>query len=71
MLKAAILSSSAQAHTCYSKSVVGYALERDLAAADRPLLEALAQVSLTQSLKEVAVSLVRDPAFRTRQEGVP
>jgi len=66
-----ILSDSAQAHTCYAKYVTGYALGRDIIEPDRPLLEALAQVSLAESLKELIVALVRDPAFRTRQEGTP
>jgi len=66
-----IMAESLQAHTCYSKSVVGYALGRDVVEADRPLLESLAQVSLSQSLKEIIVALVRDPAFRTRKGAQP
>jgi hypothetical protein len=66
----AILADSAQAHTCYSKNITAYALRRDLVEDDRPLLEALSQVSLARSLKETIITLVRDPAFRERAEAV-
>ena len=66
-----ILANSTQVHTCYSKHVTSYALGRDLVENDRPLLESLAKVSRAQSLKEVIVALVREPAFRTRKDGQP
>ena len=66
-----IMADSAAAHTCYSKNVTGYALGRDMAESDRPLLEGLGQVSLSHSLRELAVALVRDPAFRSRPEVTP
>jgi hypothetical protein len=58
-------------HTCYSKNVTAYALGRDLVERDRPLLESLADVSQSQSLKDTLLALVRDPAFRLREEGLP
>ena len=61
-----IMAESIAVHTCYSKNVTGYALGRDMAPDDRPLLEALGQVSLSHSLRELALALVRDPAFRSR-----
>jgi hypothetical protein len=65
-----IMADTEQAHTCYSKKVTGYALQRDLVEADRPLLEALSEVSREEeSLTELVISLVRDPAFRLRAEG--
>ena len=65
-----IMADTAQAHTCYAKKVTGYALQRDLVEADRPLLEALSEVSREEeSLTELVLSLVRDPAFRLRAEG--
>jgi hypothetical protein len=65
-----IMADTAQAHTCYAKKVTGYALQRDLVEADRPLLEALSEVSREEeSLTELVISLVRDPAFRMRAEG--
>lgn len=66
-----IMADSAQVHTCYSKNVTSYALGRDLIESDRVVLEALAEVSLSQSLKEVIVALVREPAFRLREKGLP
>ncbi|HEY3499394.1 MAG TPA: DUF1592 domain-containing protein [Polyangiaceae bacterium] len=65
------MAESLQVHTCYSKSVTGYALGRDVAPSDRPLLEALGEVSLMHSLKEVVIALVREPAFRSRPEAAP
>jgi hypothetical protein len=65
------LASSGQVHTCYSKQVTSYALGRDLVESDRPVLESMAKVSRSQSLKEVILALVRDPAFRTRKVGQP
>jgi hypothetical protein len=66
-----ILGDSEQAHTCYAKKVTEYALERDIVEPDTELIHALSEVSRTESLKEVIVSLVRDAAFRVRQEGTP
>ena len=66
-----ILADSPLAHTCYAKMLTGYALQRDLVEDDRPLLQDLAGVSRGRSLKEMIVSLVRNPAFRARPEGTP
>ena len=61
-----ILADSAQAHACYSMKLAGYALGRDMAPDDRPLVDELGQVSLSHSLRELALALVREPAFRSR-----
>jgi hypothetical protein len=66
-----VLAESDQAHTCYAKKTVGYALQRDIVESDRPLLEELTHASLTDSVKAMIVSLVRDPAFRVRRDGAP
>jgi len=66
-----ILADSTQAHTCYAKKVSSFALQRDIVEGDRPLLAALAKVSKADSLKEMIVSLARDPAFRARPEVTP
>jgi hypothetical protein len=66
-----IMAGSAQVHTCYSKQITGYALGRDVVEGDRPLLESLAKVSLSHSVKELVLALVRDPAFRMRKGGLP
>jgi hypothetical protein len=60
-----------QAHQCYAKHVAGYALQRDIAVGDQPLLDSLAAVSRASSLREMIVALVREPAFRLREEGLP
>jgi hypothetical protein len=65
-----VLANSAQVHTCYSKHLTSYALGRDLAESDRPLLESLGKVSQSQSLKELIVALVQGPMFRTRKDGL-
>jgi hypothetical protein len=63
-----VMADTVQAHTCYAKKVTGYALQRDMVEADRPLLDALSDVSREESLKELVISLVHDPAFRLRAE---
>jgi len=65
------LAEGTQAHTCYAKMLTGYALQRDVVERDRPLLGDLASVSRQRSLKEMVISLVRNPAFRLRAEGTP
>ena len=49
----------------------GYALQRDIVEEDRPLLGTSLTVSRERSLKEMVISLVRNPAFRLRAEGTP
>ena len=66
-----ILSTSTQAHTCYAKKMTAYALERDIVEVDAPFVETLAQVSRSESIKELVVSLVKASAFRVRQGGNP
>jgi hypothetical protein len=62
---------SEQVHTCYAKKVTGYALQRDIVETDRAVLAGLAAVSQEESIKETLVALVKDPAFRLREEGTP
>ena len=66
-----LLADGTQAHACYAKKLAVYALARDMAESDRPLVDALGAVSRGHSLKELVVSLVRDPAFRSRPGSVP
>ena len=66
-----IMADTTQAHTCYAKKITGYALQRDIVEADRPLLGSLSEVSRNGSLKELVISVVRAPAFRLRAEGRP
>jgi len=66
-----ILADSARAHACYAKMLAGYALQRDLVEDDRALLNDLAVVSRERSLKEMIISLTRNPAFRARPRAAP
>jgi hypothetical protein len=66
-----VLADGTHAHTCYAKKLAGYALQRDIVAADLPLLETLSEVSREDSLKAMALRLVKEPAFRTREEEAP
>jgi hypothetical protein len=66
-----MVADSAEAHACYSKKLASHALQRDIVERDRPLLGELAAVSRERSLKEMILSLVRHPAFRTRAEVMP
>jgi hypothetical protein len=60
-----------QAHTCYGKKLAGFALQRDIVAADMPLLSSLktAGMAANGSIKQVILELVKNPAFRTRVGG--
>ncbi len=68
-----LIASGVQAHQCYAKKVASYAMERDIVATERPLIESLGQTSLTTgaSLKELMVALVKNDAFRTHVGGAP
>jgi hypothetical protein len=67
----AILADSAEVQRCYAKHLASYALQRDVAESDRATVDSLAGAVRDRSLKEVIVSLVRDPAFRLRAEEAP
>ncbi len=66
-----LLADSAEAHECWSKKLVSYALERDVVDADQALVEELGAVSQASdgSLKQVMLALVQSDAFRTRIGG--
>ena len=66
-----LLAESPQAHACYAKKMLTYALQRDLVEADRPQVVALATSGAGQSVKELLVALIRSPAFRLRAEDRP
>lgn len=62
------MASGSQAHSCYSKKLASFMLQRDIVASDVPLLESMKDVSMSGSLKQLIVSLVKHPAFRTRAQ---
>lgn len=66
-----VLSTSEQAHLCYSKKLAGFALQRDMVETDLSLLAELATISESSSgsVKQVMVDLVKQDAFRIRSGG--
>lgn len=66
-----IIAEGRQAHACYAKKLAGYALQRDLTEADRPLVDALASASLApeSSIKQMLLALVTNEDFVTRAAG--
>jgi len=67
----AILASSTQAQSCYARKMTGYALQRDVVERDSSLVETLAKINRSQSIKELVIALVKAPAFREREGGNP
>jgi hypothetical protein len=67
------LASTPQAHTCYAKKLASFALQRDIVAADMPVLTALTSTSMAPngSVKQLIIDLVKTSAFRTRVGGNP
>jgi len=66
------MAAGTQAHTCYSKKLASFAMQRDIVAQDRPLLDSLAKASMQKgSVKSVILELVRNDAFRVRTAGNP
>lgn len=66
-----IMATTEMAHACYAKYIAGYALQRDLAAADTELVAQLMSASLNQgsSMKQLLLDLIAHPAFLTRNGG--
>jgi hypothetical protein len=61
----AAMANSQQTHLCYAKKLASFALQRDIVAADLPLLTDLARVSDADSTQQVMVELIKSDAFRT------
>lgn len=66
-----LLANSAEAHECYARNIVQFALQRDTTLADEAAVSALATLSESQTgaLKEVALGLVQNPVFHVRSSG--
>jgi hypothetical protein len=66
-----IMASDSQAHLCYTKKLASFGLQRDIVAADMPLLQALSSASMAPNgaIKSVILQLVRSDAFRTHSGG--
>lgn len=63
-----VLAGSTEAHSCFAKSLMSYALSRDIVASDQDLIGDLAAISMSDegSIKEVLRALVKSPTFLTR-----
>jgi hypothetical protein len=68
-----ILAATPQTHMCYAKKLASFALQRDIVAADKPLLTALTSSSMGNggSVKQMIIDLVKSNAFRTHVGGAP
>jgi hypothetical protein len=68
-----ILAATPQTHMCYAKKLASFALQRDIVAADTPLLTALASTSMGNggSIQQMIIDLVKSNAFRLRVGGAP
>jgi hypothetical protein len=67
----AILAESPDAHACFARHIGEFALARDMAEADRPLVNelSLASMSAVGSIKDMLLSVVRNPMFSVRTGG--
>ncbi len=65
------MADDSQAHLCYAKKLSSFALQRDVVDADMPLLQSLAQASMSSggSIKDMILQLVRSDSFRKRAGG--
>jgi hypothetical protein len=63
-----LLSSNTDAHQCFTKNLMSYALTRDITEADQVQLDQLTTKSLSDraSIKQILKEIVTSPAFRTR-----
>jgi hypothetical protein len=66
-----VLAEDQQSHLCYAKKLASFGLQRDVVAADFPLLTKLAATSTSSSgsVKQVILDLVKQDSFRTRVGG--
>jgi len=62
-----VLAGTSQTHTCFAKKLASYGLQRDVIAADMPMLTSLTSASMAAggSEKQLILQLVRSDAFRT------
>jgi hypothetical protein len=61
------MASRIEAHDCYSKHWLEFALGRDTAGADLDLIQGLGDQSLAGApVKDLIIELVKSDAFRTR-----
>lgn len=63
-----LLRQNTNAHQCFTKNMMSYALTRDITAADQAQLDQLTAKSMSEgaSIKQILKDIVTSPAFRTR-----
>jgi hypothetical protein len=63
-----LLRQNTNAHQCFTKNMMSYALTRDITAADQAQLDQLTTKSMSEgaSIKQILKDIVTSPAFRTR-----
>jgi hypothetical protein len=63
-----IMAGTPEAHACLAKSLMSYALARDITSADESLMSRLAEVSMSEngSIKQVLREIAKSPAFLSR-----
>jgi Protein of unknown function (DUF1595)/Protein of unknown function (DUF1588)/Protein of unknown function (DUF1592)/Protein of unknown function (DUF1585)/Protein of unknown function (DUF1587) len=63
-----LVAGSTEAHECYARNMLAFALQRDITAADQAELSALGSVSNSAagSLKNLVLEIVKNPVFHTR-----
>jgi hypothetical protein len=66
-----VMATESQAHLCYAKKLASFGLQRDIVAADMPLLQSLSSASMAAggSIRKIILELVRSDAFRTHVGG--
>ena len=69
----ALFAESAETHACYARHLAEFALGRDIAEADRPLVNRLEDASLfsNASLKQILLAVTESSAFTTHVGGQP
>lgn len=62
------MASTQMAHACYTKHLASFALQRDIAASDQPLIDQLTAASMQSgsSVRQLLLELVTTPAFVNR-----
>jgi hypothetical protein len=67
-----VLANNPQTHTCFAMKIASFGLQRDVVAADLPMLTTMTSTSMaagTSSEKQMMIQLVRNDAFRTHGGG--
>ena len=63
-----LIAGTQEAHACLAKSLMSYALARDITIADESLMSELAEISMSEdgSIKQLLLQIAKSPAFLSR-----